>query len=104
MCSHIKVRRSQFVRSYPTTMVLTDGSTIRVRYHEPVQIIEVHLVVDCEKDTLYAQMPVKIDELNETERLQRLAERRPPPKHAQKDEFDDVDDFDPMQYVTKKTK
>lgn len=40
--SHITVRRPQFARSYPTTMVLTDGSTIRIRYHEPVQIIEVH--------------------------------------------------------------
>lgn len=36
-----KVHRQTYTRTYPTIVVLSDGSTINIRYHEPRKIIKV---------------------------------------------------------------
>lgn len=36
-----KVHRETYTRTYPTTVVLADGSSINIRYHEPRKIIKV---------------------------------------------------------------
>lgn len=36
-----KIHRATYARTYPTILVLPDGSTINIRYHEPRQIIQV---------------------------------------------------------------
>lgn len=40
-----KVGRSTYTRMYPTLLVLPDGSTINIRYHEPRKIITVRMFV-----------------------------------------------------------
>lgn len=36
-----KIHRTVYCRMYPTLLAQSDGSTIRVRYHEPREIIRV---------------------------------------------------------------
>ena len=36
-----KIKRTTYCRKYPTLVVLPDGSTITVKYHEPREIIKV---------------------------------------------------------------
>lgn len=41
VASVTKVHREVYTRMYPTTVVLPDGSSINIRYHEPRRIIKV---------------------------------------------------------------
>lgn len=36
-----KVHRATYARTYPTVLVLPDGSSINIKYHEPRKIIKV---------------------------------------------------------------
>lgn len=36
-----KIHRQTYARTYPTVVVLSDGSSINIRYHEPRKIIKV---------------------------------------------------------------
>ena len=36
-----KIKRSVYARTYPTILVMEDGSSIHIRYHEPREIITV---------------------------------------------------------------
>lgn len=40
-----KIHRSVYSRSYPTIVVLPDGSSINIRYHEPRKIIKVFCLI-----------------------------------------------------------
>lgn len=42
-CTITKIKRSKFLRHYPTTMVFQDGSTITFRYSEPRAIVKMPL-------------------------------------------------------------
>lgn len=37
-----KIHREIYSRMYPTTVVLSDGSSFNIRYHEPRKIIKVY--------------------------------------------------------------
>ena len=39
--SIVKVHRSVYARRYPTMVVLPDGATININYHEPRRIVKV---------------------------------------------------------------
>lgn len=39
-----KIHRATFARPYPTVLVLADGSSINIKYHEPRKIIKVNLI------------------------------------------------------------
>ncbi|XP_059476731.1 large ribosomal subunit protein mL55 [Neocloeon triangulifer] len=80
-----KVHRETFTRTYPTVLVLPDGSSIRIRYDEPRQIIT---------------LPVDLTLLTESERKARLERRKPKEKIKIEDDYDD--DFDPTKYLNKK--
>lgn len=41
VASITKIHREKYARMYPTTVVLPDGSSIKIRYHEPRHIIKV---------------------------------------------------------------
>lgn len=41
VASITKVHREVYARLYPTTIVLPDGASINIRYHEPRKIIKV---------------------------------------------------------------
>lgn len=38
-----KIHRATFARPYPTVLVLADGSSINIKYHEPRKIIKVFI-------------------------------------------------------------
>lgn len=40
-----KIHRQTYTRTYPTIVVLSDGSTINIRYHEPRKIIKVSFFI-----------------------------------------------------------
>ncbi|XP_021913453.1 39S ribosomal protein L55, mitochondrial isoform X2 [Zootermopsis nevadensis] len=77
-----KVHRKIYARLYPTAVILPDGSSFGIRYHEPRKIIK---------------LPLDLSTLSEAERIARLERRKP--KKKVKIEEDIEDDFDARQYV-----
>lgn len=69
-----KIHRKVYARTYPTVMVLPDGSSINIRYHEPRQIIT---------------LPLNLDSLTEAERKARLERRKPKQKVKIVEELED---------------
>lgn len=79
-----KVRRSKYCRFYPTLLVLHDGSTITIRYHEPRHIIK---------------MPLCLEDLsNEKERKRWQLRRKPVDKIHADDDLADIG-FDSRKYL-----
>ncbi len=77
-----KVKRETYLRTYPTTLVLPDGATVRVRYPLPRQIVKLPVdVTACSKDDL--------------RRIKRM--RRPREKMDTREEITST--FDPLKYV-----
>ncbi|KPI97968.1 39S ribosomal protein L55, mitochondrial [Papilio xuthus] len=62
VASITKVHREVYARLYPTTVVLPDGASINIRYHEPRKIIK---------------LPLDMSLLSEEERRIRLERRKP---------------------------
>ncbi|CAH1394936.1 unnamed protein product [Nezara viridula] len=60
-----RIHRRDYLLQYMTKVVLSDGSSITVRYHEPKQII---------------QLPLDLSTLSEAEAKARLEKRRPKTK------------------------
>lgn len=73
------------MNTYPTVLVLPDGSSINIEYHEPRQIIT---------------LPLNISELSEVEQKRRLLRRKPKTKIVLVEEIQD--DFDEFKYLKKK--
>ncbi|XP_071444076.1 large ribosomal subunit protein mL55 [Hetaerina americana] len=71
-----------YARMYPTVLVLPDGSSVNIRYHEPRKIIT---------------LPIDLSSLSEEEMKQRLEKRKP--KKKIKIEEDITDDFDVNKYA-----
>lgn len=77
-----KVHRKIYERTYPTVVVLSDGSTINIRYFEPRKIIK---------------LPVDLTLLTEDERKLIIERRKPKMKVVIEEDIDD--DFDESKYV-----
>ena len=77
-----KVCRETYVRTYPTTLVFPDGSTIKIRYKEPRQIIK---------------LPFNVQSLTAEEKRRRLEARKPKKQVEKLDDYDD--DFDSFKYI-----
>lgn len=45
VASITKIHREVYTRMYPTKVVLADGSSINIRYHEPRKIIRVSIII-----------------------------------------------------------
>ncbi|XP_018394904.1 PREDICTED: 39S ribosomal protein L55, mitochondrial [Cyphomyrmex costatus] len=77
-----KKHRPVYERTYPTTLVLSDGSSIEIEYHEPRKIIV---------------LPLNLAELTEVEKKKRLEMRKPKTKIVITEEFEDS--FDENRYL-----
>lgn len=77
-----KKHRSVYERTYPTTVVFSDGSSIEIDYHEPRKII---------------RLPLNIAELSEQQQKERLKLRKPKSKIVITEEFEDS--FDENKYL-----
>ncbi|XP_018345208.1 PREDICTED: 39S ribosomal protein L55, mitochondrial [Trachymyrmex septentrionalis] len=77
-----KKHRPVYERTYPTTLVFSDGSSIEIEYHEPRKIIV---------------LPLNLAELTEAERKRRLEMRKPKTKIVIAEEFED--NFDENRYL-----
>ncbi|KAG6464807.1 39S ribosomal protein L55, mitochondrial [Manduca sexta] len=82
VASITKVHRDIYTRMYPTIVVLSDGSSINIRYHEPRRIIK---------------LPLDLSELSEDERKARLEKRKPKKKVKITDDIQD--DFNAKKYL-----
>uniref|UniRef100_A0A2M4AUM5 Putative 39s ribosomal protein l55 mitochondrial n=1 Tax=Anopheles triannulatus TaxID=58253 RepID=A0A2M4AUM5_9DIPT len=71
----VKVHRSIYARRYPTMMVLPDGATINISYHEPRRIIK---------------LPLDLSLLSEAERKARIEKRKPKQRIRIEDDVEDT--------------
>ena len=71
-----------YLRTYPVSLVLPDGSSIDIQYHEPRKII---------------RLPYDISLLSEAERKARIESRKPKTKVKIQEEIED--DFDENRYL-----
>jgi len=77
-----RMKRPMYMRHYPTTTVLPDGSTITVKYPEPRVLM---------------RLPIVLDSATEEQKRQIQILRRP--KQTLKVTEDTGDSFDPMKYI-----
>lgn len=77
-----KKHRLVYERTYPTTLVFPDGSSIDIEYHEPRKIIV---------------LPLNIAELTEEQQKAVLEKRKPKSKVVITEEIED--DFDENRYL-----
>lgn len=77
-----KTHRRIYLRTYPTILQFPDGSTINIKYHEPVGVI---------------RLPLDLTTLTEAEMKARLKKRVPKTKVVIEEEIDD--DFDESRYL-----
>ncbi|XP_046960217.1 39S ribosomal protein L55, mitochondrial [Vanessa cardui] len=77
-----KIHREIYTRMYPTKVVLPNGASINIRYHEPRQIIK---------------LPLDLSTLPEEERKARLEKRKPRRKVKITDSVED--NFNAKKYL-----
>ncbi|CAB3243782.1 unnamed protein product [Arctia plantaginis] len=82
LSSVTKIHRDIYPRMYPTTVVLSDGASINIRYHEPRKIIK---------------LPLDLSQLTEEEKKMRLEKRKPKKKVKITDDVED--DFNAKKYL-----
>lgn len=80
-----KKHQNVYANTYPTVLVLPDGSSINIEYNEPRKIIV---------------LPFNISELSEEEQKIKINNRKPRTKIVLVEE--QQDDFDEMKYVNMK--
>lgn len=83
IASITKPHRKAYQPVYPTLLQFPDGSTIYIRYHEPVGIIK---------------LPLDLSTLTEEQRRERLTRRIPKTKVKAVEEIEDID-FDENRYL-----
>lgn len=79
-----KIKRTDYLRVYPTLLTFPDGSTITIRYHEPRALIKVPLLLE--------------DMKTEAKRLAWLGRRKKMQKMEIKEDVTDVA-FDGDKYL-----
>jgi len=79
--------RAVFTRTYPTTVVLQNGSTICIRYHEPRCLIK---------------MPLDLSTMSEEDRQRHLERRRPKKKVKIVEDVEDSFDLASYTHLWKK--
>lgn len=77
-----KKHRAIYEHTYPTTLVLSDGSSIEIEYHEPRKIIV---------------LPLNMSDLTEEEQKKRLEMRKPKTKVVITEDIEDS--FDENRYL-----
>ncbi|KAI8428601.1 hypothetical protein MSG28_007339 [Choristoneura fumiferana] len=77
-----KIHREVYTRMYPTTVVLSDGSSFNIRYHEPRKII---------------MLPLDLSQLTEEERKIRIDKRKPRKKVKVTEDVED--NFNAKKYL-----
>ncbi|XP_041976589.1 39S ribosomal protein L55, mitochondrial [Aricia agestis] len=77
-----KIHREIYTRMYPTKVVLSNGASINIRYHEPRKII---------------RLPLNMSLLSEEERKLRLEKRKPKRKIKVSDTLED--NFNAKKYL-----
>ncbi|XP_072757993.1 large ribosomal subunit protein mL55 [Anoplolepis gracilipes] len=77
-----KKHRKIYERTYPTTLILSDGSSIEIEYHEPRKIVS---------------LPLNIGELTQEQQKRRLKMRKPKTKIVITNEVEDS--FDENRYL-----
>ncbi|XP_077285350.1 mitochondrial ribosomal protein L55 [Arctopsyche grandis] len=82
-----RTRRAIAPRMYPTVLVLPDGASINIRYHEPRKIV---------------RLPLDLANLTEDERKVRLESRKPKKKVKISEDVDD--NFDANKYLSRSKK
>ncbi|XP_028161615.1 large ribosomal subunit protein mL55 [Ostrinia nubilalis] len=82
VASVTKIHREIYTRMYPTKVVLADGSSINIRYHEPRKIIK---------------LPLDLSLLSEEQRKIRLEKRKPKKKVKITDDVED--NFNAKKYL-----
>ncbi|XP_049866153.1 39S ribosomal protein L55, mitochondrial [Pectinophora gossypiella] len=82
VASVTKIHREVYTRMYPTTVVLADGSSVNIRYHEPRKIIK---------------LPLDLSQLSPEERKLRIDKRKP--KKKVKITEDVEDNFNAKKYL-----
>ncbi|XP_013187923.2 large ribosomal subunit protein mL55 [Amyelois transitella] len=82
VASVTKIHRDIYTRPYPTKVVLADGSSINIRYHEPRKIIK---------------LPLDLSQLSDEERKSRLEKRKPKKKVKIIDDIED--NFNAKKYL-----
>ncbi|CAF0744121.1 unnamed protein product [Brachionus calyciflorus] len=83
------IKRPTYSRMYPVTLVNPDGSSITIKYHEPIAII---------------QLPYDINQMSETEKKRRMLKRQMTGKTERKtttktEILDRNVKFDPKKYL-----
>ncbi|XP_058464354.1 large ribosomal subunit protein mL55 [Malaya genurostris] len=79
----VKVHRNVYARRYPTMVVLANGATININYHEPRRIIK---------------LPLDLSLLSEADRKARLEKRKP--KQILRIEDEVEDNFNARKYIS----
>ncbi|KAF9814047.1 hypothetical protein SFRURICE_004394 [Spodoptera frugiperda] len=88
VASVTKIHRDIYARMYPTKVVLPDGASINIRYHEPRKIIK---------------LPIDLSKLSEEEKKLRLEKRKPKKKVKIVDDIqDDYNAKKYLKYIKKK--
>ncbi|PZC85324.1 hypothetical protein B5X24_HaOG201820 [Helicoverpa armigera] len=82
IASVTKIHRDLYSRMYPTQVVLPDGASINIRYHEPRKVIK---------------LPLDLSQLTEEERKMRLEKRKPKKKVKITDDIQD--NFNAKKYL-----
>lgn len=86
------IKRGIYARQYPVTLIKPDGSTIQIKYHEPIALIK---------------LPVDVNKLSEDERKKRLMKRQISSKGGDTKQASDKNEsiiqkgvkFDPKKYL-----
>ncbi|GAA48505.1 39S ribosomal protein L55 mitochondrial [Clonorchis sinensis] len=82
--THIK--RKTYARTYPVTVALPNGASIRIRYEEPRYLL---------------QVPLDLDECSPEERQRRLLRRTPRARLALQEEIEDTFDRSAYEFLLK---
>ncbi|XP_032511003.1 large ribosomal subunit protein mL55 [Danaus plexippus] len=82
VASITKIHREIYTRMYPTKVVLPNGASINIRYHEPRKII---------------RLPLDLSSLSEEEKKLRLEKRKPKRKVKISDTIED--NFNAKKYL-----